>query len=121
MNDEINNELKEKWEGRLKGYASISRSDFLLIGLGELTCQEFILFELLTLVIMDWDSRHRYTYEKFTYDYRQIELYLSWSRTTIDRYFTSLINKGFVEMVDQQTKLYTLHYQKKEGKNDAEK
>lgn len=81
---------------RLKGYHKTFRGRYLLLMLGALTDEEFILLELGFSVLVDWDKKnHPDNYGSFGYTQEEIGSFLKWDKSKVSRTAMKLIQKGF--------------------------
>jgi len=89
---------------KLNGYRASHRNRWLLIKNGILTSQEFLLFEYY-LDSMDFDSRHNKfgIFEAFLED---IAKDFDRKTDTIQDWHNSLLEKGFIQLVDKKRKLF---------------
>ena len=92
--------------GRLKGYSSQLRQDFLLLKLG-LSDSALIMFRLLTEVFTDWDQRHL-KYGLFVFDADKISYITGWSQAKTLRIFNWLRKSGLAKQIDKKNKLYEI-------------
>lgn len=94
MNMKTKNALFKK----LRGFQKADRGRFFLLSFGELTQEEFILYEL-CIAITDWDSSHIDTYGSFKATNQELAQVLGREAgSTISRHKKSLIEKGFLKV-----------------------
>jgi len=89
---------------KLNGYQKADRGRFMLLALGELSHEEFLLYEIFE-AITDWDNRHVDTYGTFEATNKDLAMVLGWrADSTVSRHKKSLINKGYVERIGDRFK-----------------
>lgn len=89
---------------KLNGYRASHRNRWLLIKSKVLTPQEFLLFEYY-LDSMDFDSRHS-NFGLFEAFLNEIALDFDKKEDTIQDWHNSLLEKGFIQLVDKKRKLF---------------
>ncbi len=90
---------------KLKGYQKANRDRFYLLAFGELSQEEFVLYEF-CVAITDWDIRHFDTYGTFKASNHEISQVLQWKAdSTVSRHKKSLIRKGYIEISGDRYKV----------------
>ena len=95
---------------KLKGYQKAPRARFLLLKRGQLTQEEFLLYEL-SIDVTDWDRKHE-TYGTFKATNQEFAEILGWkSDTSVLRHKKSLIKKGLF-IVTEDNRLIAKGFEK---------
>lgn len=92
---------------KLNGYRASHRNKWFLITQGILTLQEFLLFEYY-LDLMDFDKSHSDKFASFEVFLDEIALVFNKHEDTVGKWHDGLLSKGFIKIVDEKRKLYTV-------------
>lgn len=89
---------------KLRGYQKARRDRFFLLAFGEVTQEEFILYEFFN-AITDWDRSHFDTYGTFQATNKEIREVLKWKAdSTVSRHKKKLMEKGYITMEGDRLK-----------------
>jgi len=92
---------------KLNGYRASHRNKWFLISKGILSSQEFLLFEYY-LDLMAFDKSHGDKFAVFEVFLNEIALVFNKHEDTVKKWHDGLFAKGFIKIVDERRKLYTV-------------
>lgn len=93
---------------KANGYRASHRNKWFLITQKILTPQEFLLFEYY-VDWMDFDKTHDDKFAVFEVFFNELAIVFNKDKDTVEIWHDGLLNKGFIKLVDENRKLYTVN------------